>query len=171
MNNVSIRPITKQDNPIIAQIIKSSLEEFGANQPGTAYYDENTNYIYESFTACNHPYFIATLDDKVIGGVGLYPTEGLPSDTCELSKMYITKEARGLGIASLLIEKCKATALDLGYKNIYLSSMPELSTALKIYEKKGWHYLCKPIGNSPHTGCSLYMLLQLPQENEEVVKE
>jgi putative acetyltransferase len=39
--------------------------------------------------------------------------------------------------------------------------MPELKQALSVYEKFGFEYLKGPMGNSGHTGCSLWMLKQL----------
>jgi putative acetyltransferase len=39
--------------------------------------------------------------------------------------------------------------------------MPELKQALSIYAKFGFGYLPAPMGNSGHTGCSLWMLKEL----------
>jgi putative acetyltransferase len=39
--------------------------------------------------------------------------------------------------------------------------MPELKQALKVYAKFGFEYLKGPMGNSGHTGCSLWMLKKL----------
>jgi len=36
--------------------------------------------------------------------------------------------------------------------------MPELKNALKVYEKMGFRYLDKPMGNSGHFGCQLWMI-------------
>mgnify|MGYP003577221564 CR=1 FL=1 len=47
------------------------------------------------------------------------------------------------------------------FKKIYLETMPELKQALSVYEKFGFEYLKGPMGNSGHTGCSLWMLKQL----------
>jgi putative acetyltransferase len=66
-------------------------------------------------------------------------------------------EARGTGLGRALIEKCLAFAQATGYKNVYLETMPELKQALKVYAKFGFEYLDKAMGNSGHTGCSLWM--------------
>jgi putative acetyltransferase len=39
--------------------------------------------------------------------------------------------------------------------------MPELKKALSVYEKFGFKFLNGPMGNSGHTGCSLWMLKEL----------
>jgi putative acetyltransferase len=161
MKNVTIRNIQPQDNPILSKIVKDTLAEFGANHPNTVYYDPTTDALFEMFQKKGAAYFVAEINDEIVGGGGIYPTDGLPADTCELVKMYLLPHARGTGLGRTLIEKCIATSKAYGYKQIYLESMPELKQALKIYAKFGFEYLKGPMGNSGHTGCSLWMLLCL----------
>jgi putative acetyltransferase len=158
MNNVTIRDIRQTDNLILSQIVKDTLAEFGANHPGTVYFDPSTDTLYEVFQTPRSHYFVAEIDGEVVGGGGIYPTDGLPADTCEFVKMYLLPQARGHGLGRTLIEKSIEWARDEGYKQIYLESMPELKQALKVYEKFGFDYLKGPMGNSGHTGCSLWML-------------
>jgi len=156
---MKIRLIQSSDNPSLAQIIRSTLAEFRANHIGTVYFDSATDSLFESFQRLNSVYFVAENEDgKVVGGGGIYPTGGLPEDTCELVKMYLLPEARGIGLGRTIIEKCLDAARKFGFSKIYLESMPELKQALKVYEKFGFAYLCSPMGNSGHFGCDLYML-------------
>jgi putative acetyltransferase len=39
--------------------------------------------------------------------------------------------------------------------------MPELKQALKTYAKFGFRYIDKPLGNTGHFGCELWMLKDL----------
>jgi len=159
--NITIRDIRHSDNIAIASIVRDTLAEFGANHPGTVYYDPSTDTMFELFQTERSCYNIAELDGEIVGGGGIYPTEGLPPDTCEFVKMYLRPHARGKGLGKKLIEKCLEQAIDNGFRNIYLETMPELKQALKVYEKFGFEYLKGPMGNSGHTGCSLWMLLSL----------
>ena len=158
---VTIRDLRKEDNPALAKVVKDTLAEFGANHPNTVYYDPTTDALFEVFQTPRSKYFLAELNNKIVGGGGIYPTDGLPPDTCELVKMYLLPEARGLGLGRTLIEKCIETATENGFKKIYLETMPELKQALSVYEKFGFEYLQGPMGNSGHTGCSLWMLKSL----------
>jgi putative acetyltransferase len=159
---MKIRLIQSSDNPWLAQIIRNTLAEFGANHIGTVYFDSATDSLFELFQKTNSVYFVAENESgEVVGGGGIYPTEGLPNDTCELVKMYLLPEARGTGLGRTIIEKCLTTALEFGFSKIYLESMPELKQALKVYEKLGFTYLCSPMGNSGHFGCDLYMVKDL----------
>ena len=158
MNKILIRPIQPTDNPFLSKIVKNTLAEFGANHPGTVYYDATTDALYELFQKKGAAYFVAELNDEIVGGGGIYPTEGLANDTCELVKMYLLPHARGTGLGKTLIEKSLAFAQEAGYKNVYLETMPELKQALRVYAKFGFEYLKGPMGDSGHTGCSLWML-------------
>jgi putative acetyltransferase len=158
---VTLRPIQQSDNPFLAKIVRDTLTEFGANHPGTVYYDDTTDALYELFQKKGAAYFVAEIDNEIVGGGGIYPTQGLPEDTCELVKMYLLPKARGTGLGRTLIERSIAFAKETGYKSVYLESMPELKQALKVYAKFGFDYLKGPMGNSGHTGCSLWMLKSL----------
>lgn len=153
----SLRPIIASDNQPLATIIRNTLAEFGANHPGTVYFDTATDHLFELFRNSQSAYYVAEIDGKIVGGGGIFPTEALPSDTCELVKMYLLPEARGLGIGGQILRQCFETAKQKGFKRIYLETMPELKQALQIYEKLGFQYLCSPMGNSGHFGCDLYM--------------
>ncbi|MEI6137695.1 MAG: GNAT family N-acetyltransferase [Mariniphaga sp.] len=156
---MKLRFIQQSDNLTIAKIIRDTLAEFGANHPGTVYFDSATDILFEVFQKPKSVYFIAENGEgKIVGGGGIFPTEGLPHDTCELVKMYLLPEARGIGLGKLIIEKCLQTAKDNGFGRVYLESMPELKQAVKVYEKFGFTYLCSPMGNSGHFGCDLHMI-------------
>lgn len=159
---IHLRTIEEKDNAALAAVIRKTLEEFGANHPGTVYYDDTTDVLYQVFSVTPRSvYFIAERDGEVVGGGGIYPTQGLPDDTCELVKMYLLPSVRGIGLGRKIIERCIAFAKEAGYATIYLESMPELKQALKTYEKFGFDYLKGPMGNSGHTGCELWMLKEL----------
>ena len=161
MNNMNMRRIRETDNQAIAVIIRKILIEFGANKPGTVFFDPSTDDLFQVFSATSSAYFIAEADQKVLGGSGIYPTPGLPAGCCELVKLYLIPEARGRGWGLTLMEKCFRQAADFGFRQIYLETMPELRHAIGLYEKAGFKYLPGPLGSSGHYGCDLWMIKDL----------
>lgn len=161
MSTITILPIEKRHNTFIEKVIKMVFEEHKINKPGTAYFDQSLSCMYESYTGKNMCYYIAEQHHQVVGGAGIYPTQGLPNGTCELIKMYVLPEARGIGLGKTLLEKCLATAADFGFKQVYLETLPELSKALQLYRQFGFKFLDHPLGNSGHFGCSLQMIKEL----------
>ncbi len=159
--NLIIRPIEQGDDIALSKLIKSVLTEFKANKPGTAFYDESTDHLSSVFENLASAYWVIEENDKLIGGAGIFPTAGLPSDTCELVKLYLYPEARGKGMGKALINKCLEKAKALGYKNIYLESMPELNQAVTLYERLGFEKQTSALGNSGHFGCDIWMVKKL----------
>jgi len=162
MDHIQIRPIEPADNKAIATIIRTALTEFGANKPGTVFYDDTTDHLYELFTAESQSgYFVALQDGIIVGGAGYFPTEGLPNNTCELVKMYLSATVRGMGLGRKMIDYVLAAAKQKGYTQVYLETMPELNKAVKVYEQFGFTYLDGPMGNSGHNGCDIWMIRTL----------
>lgn len=165
MEGIIIRHIEPKDNAAMANVIRRSLEEFGANRPGTVYYDDSTDHLFELFQS--EPlseYFIAEKDGVLLGGAGIYPTDALPVGTCELVKMYLTPSARGLGLGRTMIAKCLEAAKNKGFTAVYLETMPELKKAVSVYEKFGFSYLDGPMGNSGHNGCDIWMIKHIGEK-------
>jgi putative acetyltransferase len=158
---MQIRPIEPGDNEALAKVIRAALAEFGANKPGTVYFDPTTDALYELFRTPRSYYYVAIEDNQVVGGCGIFPTDNLPDGTCELVKLYVAKEARGSGLGKELMEKSMSWAKSSGYTHVYLESMPELAKAVSIYEKVGFHSLDGPLGNSGHCGCDIWMLKEI----------
>jgi putative acetyltransferase len=161
MSHINIRTIAPGDNEALAKIIRNALEEFKANKPNTVYFDPTTDELFEVFKTPGSIYFVATEQDMVLGGGGVYPTANLPKGTCELVKLYLSPAARGKGVGKILIEKCFEAAISLGYTKMYLETMPELKIAIPMYERLGFTYLKGPQGNSGHCGCDIWMIKDL----------
>ncbi|MBN8861084.1 MAG: GNAT family N-acetyltransferase [Sphingobacteriales bacterium] len=158
LTDLHIRPIAEKDNKAVAVIVRATLKEFNADHPGTAYYEEETDFLYTVFQTPGSVYYVAEKEDVVMGGAGIFPTSGLPASVCELVKMYILPEARGIGLGRKLMAVCFEAARAKGYKQVYLETKAELQTAVIIYEKYGFRYLPAPLGNTGHFGCELWMI-------------
>jgi putative acetyltransferase len=161
MQNLEIRLIEPGDNTILANIVRSSLAEFGANKPGTVYYDDTTDHLFELFQQQGSVYYVAVLDNIIVGGAGIFPSAGLPAGICELVKMYLSPSARGIGAGKKLIATCVQFAIENNYNSIYLETMPELKKAVSVYEKLGFQYLEGPMGNTGHFGCDIWMIRKI----------
>ena len=158
MEPIKIRLIEQTDNGALAIIIRNALTEFNANKPGTVYFDDSTDHLYELFKNGNGIYNVAVINGEVVGGGGIFATDGLDADTCELVKMYLSPNARGKGLGKLLMQECLNTAQKTGYKKVYLETMPELTIAVPMYEKFGFTFLKGPLGASGHDGCGIWMI-------------
>lgn len=156
---ITIRPIQTTDNAILAKIIRSCFHDYEVKcTAGTVYQDPTTDDLFSLFQTPKSQLWVAELEGKIVGCCGIFPTENLPENCTELVKFYISENGRGKGIGKALLEKTIESAKELRYSQIYLESIPEFSTAVSIYEKQGFKFLEKPLGNSGHDGCNLWML-------------
>jgi len=160
--SVEIRLIQKEDNKALSKTIKEVFHEFDAAKEGTVYSDPTTDYLYELFekekkSEC----WVAIEDGVILGCCGVYPTEGLPDGCAEIVKFYLSATARGKGIGRQLMEASEASAIKFGFNQLYIESLPEFGKAVRIYEQQGYQTINKPMGNSGHPGCTVWMLKDL----------
>jgi len=159
--SIQVRKIEEKDNSELAELIRVVFREFKIDKPGTVYTDPTTDHLFDVFKTAGSVYWLAEEDGVLLGGCGIYPTEGLPDGCVELVKFYLSEASRGKGIGKALMQKSIESAQHFGYNEIYLESFPELSTAIGMYEKAGFKKLGAPLGNSGHFACNVWMLLVL----------
>lgn len=155
--NLTFHQICLDDNFQIAKVIRSVLKEHGVDKPGTVFTDPTTDELFQLFQTPGSIYWIAKQDNEIIGGCGIFPTIGLPKDYAELVKLYVLSSARGQGIGFELMEICFDSAIKMGYKSLYLETLPELNKAVSLYQSLGFELLSKPLGDSGHLACDLWM--------------
>jgi len=156
-----IRKIEPKDNADVARVIRTVLIEHNVPKVGTAYADASLDCMFETYTKANSVYYVVERGADIIGGAGIAPLENGPADTCELQKMYFLNEARGLGMGSKMIAACLASARDFGFSRCYLETMPYMEAAQKLYTNIWFHYLDKPMGDTGHSCCPVWMIKEL----------
>jgi putative acetyltransferase len=158
---MQIRKVQPSDNKTLATIIRNIFIELDIPTKGTVYTDPTTDDLYNLFETLDAVLWVALEGDIVLGCCGVYPTNALPEGCVELVKFYLAPEARGKKTGKTLFEKSLESALELGYKSVYIESFPQFADAVKMYKKFGFKYLTNPLGNSGHFGCNIWMLKQI----------
>ncbi|MBT8257919.1 MAG: GNAT family N-acetyltransferase [Bacteroidia bacterium] len=156
-----IREIRPGDNDELRSIIQSIFPEFGLPFEGTTYEDHETAHMFESYQDQGEFYLVLEENGKVVGGAGIKPLRDEQEDICELQKMYFKPKSRGKGYGKLLFDKCIDRAREMGYKQCYLESASVLKTAISIYERNGFKFLDRPMGNTGHYSCGVWMIKDL----------
>jgi len=70
--------------------------------------------MYSTFQRPGSRYHVGLIEDRIAGGGGIYPSDGLPEGVCELVEMYLTPIARGKELGRQLIERSLSFARDYG---------------------------------------------------------
>jgi ribosomal protein S18 acetylase RimI-like enzyme len=71
-----------------------------------------------------------------LGCVGVRPIE--PDRCCEMKRLYVSPEARGLGLGKALIVAIIGEAERIGYKEMRLDTLPTMAEAISLYEQAGF---------------------------------
>lgn len=85
--------------------------------------------------------WLARVNGAVVGCVGLRPYgEG----KCEMKRLYLRPQARGLGLGRRLAELTVTAAEEIGYPVMRLDTVPKLATAIALYRDMGFVEVSEP---------------------------
>lgn len=157
---LSIRPIEHKDNGSIEKVIRQVLTEYGANKPGFAWQDSSLSALNLAYLNDNERYWVVSMEDTIVGGVGIAPLDPSLDDVCELQKMYLLPNIRGQGVGQALITQALTFASDY-YHWCYLESLSNMTHAISLYRKNGFMSLPQPLIATDHSGCDQWLLKEL----------
>lgn len=155
---LEIKPEHDRD---ICKIIKKVGEEYGAVGDGFGPSDAEVAEMSQHY--CDRSaslYLVAVIEGNIVGGCGVAGFNG-SKEICELRKLFLLKESRGLGIGKALVAKCLDYAMQKGYKECYLDTLSSMKSAIAIYEKFGFVHLDCPLEGTIHNRCDVWMWKKL----------
>ena len=74
-------------------------------------------------------------DGQTVGCVALRPLD--KSGQCEAKRLYVVPASQGCGIGKALLNAVIRVAAERGYENLWLDSLPQMKSAIAMYEKMG----------------------------------
>lgn len=101
--------------------------------------------------------FLASSNKKVAGCIAL---RKLGDATCEMKRLFVRPDFRGLKLGQMLIERVIAEAKAIGYIKMRLDTLPDkMPKAVELYQSYGFREL-PPYYENPHRE-TLFMELEL----------
>lgn len=159
----TIRKIHKKDNMAMSLIIRNTLKDYGGDLPGTAYFDEELMDMHKSYSDNKSFYFVIekNSDKKIVGGAGFAPLKSASKTVCELRKMYLSPDSRGLGLGKILLQTVLDAATQFGYRKCYAETLENMHKAKKLYKQTGFRNLDKPMGDTGHYNCNEWLIKEM----------
>jgi putative acetyltransferase len=102
---------------------------------------------------------LARDDARPIGCVGL---RDLGDDICEMKRLYVAPDCRGLGVGRGLVGEVIRWARLAGYARMRLDSTPEMAAALSLYRSFGFLEIARYHEDSVHGAAYLELDLSSP---------
>ena len=158
---VVFRPIESRDNATIAELIRNSFRDNKIDHlEGVSMHDPELDCLSEVYQHPDSGYWVAEANGKIVGGGGLAPLPGA-SGLCELQKLYFSREVKGMGLGRRMIAFVLAEAKKREYQACYLETLDELKDAVGLYKAFGFTHLSRPMGNTGHNSCGIWMIKHL----------
>jgi putative acetyltransferase len=91
---------------------------------------------------------LAKRGDHVLGAVALKPLE---PKVAEIKRLFVRPQARRIGVGKALVSAILTTALERGYLEIKLDTLPDMDRAIALYASFGFAPIA-PYGSHPYPG-------------------
>lgn len=86
--------------------------------------------------------------------IGCFAIRELDDTICELKRMYLKKEGRGLGVGKQMLRKAIEIARQMGYSKMRLDTLPTMTAAINLYQHTGFYeidpYRFNPIAGTKY---------------------
>ena len=79
---------------------------------------------------------LALHGDAAVGCVALRAAGG---PRCEMKRLFVRPDTRGLGVGSALVTRVLQDARSAGYAEMVLDTLPTMTDAQRLYEQFGFH--------------------------------
>jgi ribosomal protein S18 acetylase RimI-like enzyme len=137
---VIIRRPVPDDHPAVGALTEDAYEEF-LDDPEDYYRAALRDAARRDREA---ELWVAVEDDVLVGTVTYCPI-GSPwrelgsDDEAEFRMLAVSPKARGQGVGEALVRKCEERAKADGATRMVLSTLDEMTSAHRIYERLGYH--------------------------------
>ncbi len=135
--STSLRTITAADTAELAhvrQFFRNYAAWLGVDLSFQGFADEVAN-LPGAYGAEDGRLFFAEVDGRAAGCVGVRRfSEGV----CEMKRLYVDPEMRGLGLGRQLALAAIQAAKALGYRRVMLDTLPAMRIAVKLYRELGF---------------------------------
>ena len=153
---VSIEPATTRDSIAQARILFQEYQTALGVDLGFQDFENELATLPGHYTAPNGRLLLASADGLVVGCVALRP---LSDDVCEMKRLFVRPAFRASGLGRMLAERVIGEARSIGYRRMFLDTLPSMGRAQQLYDALGFREVA-PYRYNPVAGTK-YLSLDL----------
>ena len=133
----TIIAVTSADDPRVVEARTLLLEYAGSLDVDLSFqnFDQELSGFPASYLPPTGALLLATRDERLAGSIAL---RGLETDICEMKRLYVRPEFRGLGVGRDLAAAVIDAARDLSYRTMRLDTLPGMDDAQRRYRTLGF---------------------------------
>ncbi|MBI5324048.1 MAG: GNAT family N-acetyltransferase [Ignavibacteriae bacterium] len=155
--NIDIRKAESiEDMEIVRKLFENYSSELGFDLEFQDFNNELIN-LPGKYSAPEGCLLLARYSGQISGCVGL---RKLDNDTCEMKRLYVKDEFRGISIGKNLALEIILEAKKIGYRKMRLDTLNTMYKAINIYKKIGFYeiksYRFNPFNNAVFMELKLY---------------
>lgn len=98
-------------------------------------FDQEMEGLPQMYNSNDGGLFIAYTNNVAVGIAGI---RKFSEKDCEVKRMFVKPNSRGLGIGGLLLKECLDTAKKLNYDSVKLDTANFMKSAIKLYTDHGF---------------------------------
>ena len=115
--------------------VRAGLREFGLRFGEGSPTDEELTRLPSSYADHGGAFWAVSDGGRLLATCGVFP---VAAGTFELRKMYVRREARGLGLGKRLLEESLAWLRDRNARQLVLDTTEQMERAIAFYEANGF---------------------------------
>jgi GNAT superfamily N-acetyltransferase len=142
---------TDREFQTAAELFKEYVSQLGVDL-SFQNFDQEVKDLSQEYSRPDGILFIAWQNEQT--PLGCFGIRKLEDSVCELKRMYVSAQARGLGIGRQLLRKAVAAGRELGYTTMRLDTLPKMAAAMNLYEKEEFYeiapYRFNPIAGTKY---------------------
>jgi GNAT superfamily N-acetyltransferase len=159
MSFATKQALRKEDFELAKKLMKAYATDIGVDLTFQDFESELRN-VSTLYANPDGAFIIAFHNSDPVGCFGI---KKIDSEICELKRMYLSRDARGLGLGEKLLKEAIQIAAKLNYKKMRLDTLPTMTSAIHLYQKVGFKEI-HPYRFNPISG-SKFMEIELRKTN------
>lgn len=145
---LQIAQVTKPDDIAVVRALLREYESLVGVDLSFQDFESEVRELPGAYAPPGGRLLLATHDETPVGCIAL---RDAGAGRAEMKRLFVSPDARGLGVGKALVSHVITEARAIGYSEIVLDTLPSMADAQRLYEQFGFHDI-PPYRSNPVPG-------------------